>query len=78
VIVSTASPYKFCDSVLDALTGREEDKAPGGLELIDRLEAVAGVPAPAPLRMLRGKKVRFSGSVAKNGMRAAVERFLGQ
>ena len=73
VVVSTASPFKFCDSVLVAL-GRGAEL--GGFEQIDRLESVTGVPAPAPLRTLRGKPVRFTESVRQDEMRAAVERFL--
>jgi threonine synthase len=73
VVVSTASPFKFCDSVLEALG---EASAQSGLALIDRLESVTGVPAPAPLRTLRGKPIRFTESVPRDGMRAAVEQFL--
>lgn len=73
VVVSTASPFKFCDSVLEALG---ESNRLNGLELIDRLEAVTGVKTPAPLKTLRGKKVRFSDCVEKQNMQAAVEQFL--
>jgi threonine synthase len=73
VVVSTASPFKFCDSVLEALG---EDASLVGLDLIDRLEDVTGVRAPAPLKKLRGKAVRFEDSVARDRMRAYVERFL--
>ena len=73
VVVSTASPFKFCDSVLDALG---ENASLGGLALVDRLEAVTGAPAPAPLKSLRGKSVRFTACVEKDAMKAAVEKFL--
>ncbi len=73
VVVSTASPFKFCDSVLDALG---DDASASGLDLIDRLEAAAGVTAPASLKSLRGKPVRFKACVERTGMAAAVEAFL--
>jgi threonine synthase len=73
VVVSTASPFKFSDSVLDALG---EKTTLSGFDLIDRLESFTGVRAPEPLRVLRGKKVRFTESVEKDGMSAIVERFL--
>ena len=80
IIVSTASPYKFCDSVLDALStsGTQAGSAArDGFELIDRLEELTGVPTPVPLKTLRGKPVRFTECVSRDAMRGAVERFLG-
>lgn len=73
VVVSTASPYKFCDSVLRALG--EQTDAPG-TELIGRLERVTGTSAPAPLANLSGKAVRFDGCVPPEGQRQVVEDFL--
>jgi threonine synthase len=73
VVVSTASPFKFCDSVLDALGA---DASVAGLGLLGRLEEAAGVGAPAPLRTLEGKPVRFSERVGRSEMTAAVEAFL--
>ncbi len=74
VVVSTASPYKFCDSVLRALGETPESS---GVELIGRLEEVSGVPAPAPLRALAGKPVRFTASRDKEELTQAVREFLG-
>jgi len=74
VVVSTASPYKFCDSVLTALGG---DTGASGLDLIDRLEEKTGTKAPYPLKSLRGKPVRFTQAVKKEDMPDAVRRFLG-
>ena len=73
VVVSTASPYKFCDSVLRAL-GVETD-APG-TELIGRLERATGTTAPAPLADLAGRAVRFEACVAPEAQRQVVEDFL--
>jgi len=73
VVVSTASPFKFCDSVLDALG--ESTSAPG-TELIDRLSQRCGVPAPAPLSGLTERAVRFADCVEKQDMLAFVDGFL--
>ena len=73
IVVSTASPYKFCDSVLRALG--EQTNAPG-TELIGRLERVTGTTAPAPLSGLAGKKVRFDACVAPAEQKKVVEEFL--
>ena len=73
VVVSTASPYKFCDAVLEAI-GETAD-APG-LELVDKLSAVTGTAVPKPLETLRSKTRRFTESVEKTEMKAVVTSFL--
>ncbi len=73
VVVSTASPYKFCGAVLEGL-GREVSG--DGLSEIAELEAYTGVTAPKPLSALRSAKVRFSGSVEKEQMEKVVSDFL--
>ena len=65
VVVSTASPFKFCDNVLGALGHTEI--APG-LEVLDQLTKATGLEAPAPLASLKGKTVRFDQSVEKENM----------
>ncbi len=65
IAVSTASPFKFCSSVLDALGIR--DKEPG-LDILDQLSEVTGCPIPAPLASLRGKAPRFKTWVEKENM----------
>ena len=65
LVVSTASPFKFCDNVLQALG--ETEIAPG-LEVLDQLTRVTGLPAPAPLAALKDKPVRFDRSVEKDHM----------
>jgi len=73
VIVSTASPYKFCDSVLDALG---EDKDLSGAELIDKLASVTGTTPPNPLTGLDHRGVRFTGCTPKENMSDIVMAFL--
>jgi len=73
VVVSTASPFKFCDSVLDALG---EDSSKPGAELVERLSDVTGIKAPQPLTGLGGREVRFSGCTGKEKMPDVVLSFL--
>lgn len=73
VVVSTASPFKFCDSVLDAL-GQGTD-APG-TELLEKLSAVTGAPVPKPLAELKGLTTRFDGCASKEKMPDAVLDFV--
>ncbi|MCI5993417.1 MAG: threonine synthase [Clostridiales bacterium] len=73
VVASTASPFKFCTSVLNAL-GVHDFAA--GTGVIAQLEKASGRPAPAPLSSLAGKTVRFDGWTQKEDMPARVTEFL--
>ena len=73
VVVSTASPFKFCHSVLDALGVREKA---AGTDLIRQLSEVTGRPAPAPLAGLAGRAVRFTDVTAPERMADAVRAML--
>ena len=70
IIASTASPYKFTADVLAAITAHAlpaDDFAQ--MELLAEL---TGTVPPASLLALRDKKVRFTGSVARDEMVSAV------
>lgn len=73
LVVSTASPFKFCDSVLGALGVRELKP---GTAMIEQLTEVTGVPAPAPLSALKGKPVRFDQAVGRDQMAAQAMEML--
>lgn len=73
VVESTASPFKFCASVLDALGVTEH--APG-TGVLGQLTAETGRPAPKPLASLAGKPVRFDQVTDRGDMRAVVTEFL--
>lgn len=65
VVASTASPFKFCPAVLEALG----EKAPvHGLESIAQLVRLTGLEPPVPLTNLAGKEIRFTQVVEKSGM----------
>ena len=65
VVVSTASPFKFCDSVLGALGATELVQGTG---ILDQLTALTGEPVPAPLAALKDKAVRFDQVTEKEHM----------
>ena len=73
IVASTASPFKFCTSVLEALG---EPGPASGLYALDQLTAKTGQPAPAPLAGLRDKQVRFTQVVEKEHMVDAVMALL--
>ena len=74
IVASTASPFKFCNSVLEALG---ETKIAQGLAALDQISEKTGQPAPAPLAGLRNKQVRFTETVEKDHMVDAVRSMLG-
>ena len=73
IVESTASPFKFCASVLDALGVTEH--APG-TGVLGQLTAETGRPAPTPLASLAGKPVRFDQVTDRGDMRTVVTEFL--
>ena len=73
VVVSTASPFKFCSSVLEAMGA---SKLLPGTAIIDQLAQATGIQAPEPLSSLAGKKVRFEACVEKTAMTSVVRELL--
>lgn len=73
VVVSTASPYKFNESVLTALQqpidGLDE------FQLLEKLQAMNSFAIPAGLTALKDAPVRHRALVEKTGMEKAVEDF---
>lgn len=58
VIASTASPYKFAKSVLEAVS---TDELPNDeFSMVDKLSAKTKTPVPAPLASLKDAEVRFT------------------
>ncbi len=65
VVLSTASAYKFPAAVLEAIGG---DTSGDEFTQMERLNAITGVPIPAPLAALRGKPERHSAVIDKDKM----------
>jgi len=68
VVISTASPYKFCKDVIEALGGQ----CPDGLAQFETLSKLTGTNIPKPLAELSGKQARFSNTVETQDMREYV------
>lgn len=65
LVASTASPYKFSASVVDALDYPVEDDV---FKNAEKIEEVTGVKIPKPLLALKNKDVRFNGICSKEDM----------
>lgn len=65
VVLSTASPYKFPAAVLSAIGG---DTGGDEFEQMERLQQMTGVPIPAPLASLKGKKELHTDVIEKEAM----------
>ncbi|MCI9067596.1 MAG: threonine synthase [Lachnospiraceae bacterium] len=75
VIASTASPYKFTRSVMEAIGGKYD-----GMEdfaLADKLAELSGVPVPAAVEEIRGAEVLHKTVCEISEMRDVVRSFLG-
>ena len=75
VIASTASPYKFTRSVMNALGKGDESK--DDFALADELSALSGIAIPEAVQSIRTAEVRHKTVVDKTEMESAVKNFLG-
>lgn len=75
VIVSTASPFKFTRSVMEAVVGDVEGKL--DFELIDQLSEIANVSIPNAIEEIRTAAVLHDTVCDKEDMKAQVKKFLG-
>ena len=73
IVVSTASPFKFCADVLEALGEKE---IATGIDVIDQLSEKTGVAAPKPLAALKHFKTRPVCGAAPEEMERTVLDFL--
>ena len=75
VVASTASPYKFLRSVMEAVAPQYNDLT--DFELIDKLEEVSKVPVPQAIEDIRSAEVLHNTVVDKDKMKEAVKNILG-
>ena len=74
LVVSTASPYKFAEAVLEAL-GEEKVSGVAGLE---KLSQVTGTAIPASLQGLGDKIIRFTDVVGAEKLGEPLMKLLGR
>jgi threonine synthase len=75
LIASTASPYKFSASVLEAIEGSKSTA--DEYEMVSHLAELSGLPVPQSLADLKDKAVRFSDVIVKENMEQYVLGKLG-
>jgi len=73
VILSTASPYKFSDTVLKAITGKGEKDA---FKSAEKLMEESALPIPEQILALKTKEKRFSLVIDKKDTEKAVFDFV--
>ena len=74
VVLSTASPYKFPQTVLKAITGSSNKDA---FISASKLYAVTGAPIPEQISSLKSKEKRFNKVIDKNIAKEEVLSFAG-
>ncbi|MBR1875869.1 MAG: threonine synthase [Lachnospiraceae bacterium] len=75
IIASTASPYKFARSIVNAI----KDESITGLSdlgMIDELEKLTDMPEPEAIKEIRHADIRHDGHIAISEMKDAVRGFL--
>ncbi len=75
VIASTASPYKFSSSVLEAIDGTQQNN--DEFAMVAKLGEISKIEIPEALSDLKNKSVRFSDTIAKEDMKDYVLKTLG-
>lgn len=77
VIASTASPYKFSNSVLAAIAGPDSIKDKDEFEVVDALCSLSGVPVPGAVEEIRSAQIRHNTECDVDQMKAKVKAILG-
>lgn len=75
VIASTASPYKFTRSVMDAIDSKYDSMT--DFQLVDELNRISGVRIPQAIEEIRSAPVLHDTVCEKDKMQQTVERILG-
>ncbi|HCR73868.1 MAG TPA: threonine synthase, partial [Ruminococcus sp.] len=75
LIASTASPYKFSASVLEAIQGKKSDM--DEYSMIDELNKISKLDIPQSLAELKNKERRFKDSISSTDMKEYVVKNLG-
>ena len=72
-----ASPYKFSDSVMEAIAGPESIRGKDGFEVVDALSSLCGVDVPAAVEEIRHAPIRHNTECDVDKMEATVKAILG-
>ena len=74
VVTAAASPYKFPQDVLYALTGNDVKDSYKGVK---RIHLLTAMKVPESLKAIRYKPIRFKSTVSAEKMFEAILAFLG-
>lgn len=74
VIASTASPFKFTRSVMNAID--EKYDAMGDFELVDELSRIGNIKIPRAIEEIRNAEIRHNNLCKVDEMEAIVKKFL--
>lgn len=77
IIASTASPFKFNESVVRAIFGEDSIKGKSEFELLEVLAEKCGITIPKGLDGLNGKEILHKTICGKTGMKDEIIKILG-
>ncbi len=77
VIASTASPYKFSHSVMEAIAGSESLEGRDEFQVVDELSRLTGTPVPGAVEEIRNAPVRHNLECGVDKMEETVKNILG-
>jgi len=74
LIASTASPFKFSESVAKGLglKAHDTDSDLGAFEWIEKLAQASKLKVPAPIQWLESKPILHTGTIEKDGLKEAI------
>lgn len=75
VIASTASPFKFTRSVMNAIDPKYDTM--GDFELVDELSKIGNIAVPNAIEEIRNAEIRHNNLCDVDGMEDIVKKFLG-
>ena len=76
IIVSTASPFKFNESVLTAIGCSSNIEGKNEFEILQQLSEISGCPVPPALAALEHEPIRHERVCAKEDMSAMIKQIL--
>ncbi len=76
VIASTANPFKFNESVINAIAGNDASTGLDEFELLDKLSEISKMEIPSSLSQLKTKEVRFDVVCEKEDMKKEADKFM--
>ena len=75
MIASTASPYKFTRSVMNAIDSKYDSMS--DFELVDQLKEISGVAVPQAIEEIRFANILYDTICDKSEMEQTVKNILG-